>query len=167
MSSPLFNAIGVSCQLLGEPAKVNVTLHCTSCTGSLISYNVITDGPIIIPNLYTGSYTVDVIVIDSNYINIATTEMIVLPNNVTSNASTDEPTAIAISTDEPTATATCTGNWTDIVYSYTNLCMYVCDMCNLVLKWMYASFLHTCIDSNLAIKIMNMCGYKIVSAIIY
>ena len=70
---------------------------------------MITDGPIIIPNLPTGSYTVDVIVVDSNYINTTTTEMIVLPNNVTSNASTDEPTAIATSTDEPTTTATCTG----------------------------------------------------------
>ena len=125
VSSPLHKAIGVSCQLLGEPAKVNVTLHCTSCTGSLISHNVITDGPIIIPNLYTGSYTVDVIVIDSNYINITTTEMIVLPNNVTSNTSTDEPTAIAISTDEPTSTATCTGNWTVAVAIQLYACMYV------------------------------------------
>ena len=40
----------------------------------------------------------DVIVVDSNYINITTTEMIVLPN-ITSN----------MSTDEPTATATCAG----------------------------------------------------------
>ena len=98
-SSPLFSAIGVSCELLGVSVKVNVTLHCTSCTGSLISYNVITDGAIIIPNLPTGYYTVDVIVVDSNYINIATTEMVVLPDNITS----------SMSTDELTATVTCAG----------------------------------------------------------
>ena len=59
---------------------------------------MITDGPIIIPNLPTGYYTVDVNVVDSNYINITSTEMIILRNNITSN----------MSTDDPSATATCT-----------------------------------------------------------
>ena len=54
-----------------------------------------TDGPITISYLPTGNYTIDVIVVDGNYINITTTEMIVVfndvTNNITDNMSTDEP----------------------------------------------------------------------------
>ena len=103
VNSPFFNAVGVSCQLLGESAKVNVTLNCTSCTNSFKPHAVITDGPIIIPNLPAGTYTVDVIIVDSNYINITTTEMVMVSNNVTTNISTNEPT-----TEQATST-TCVG----------------------------------------------------------
>ena len=55
-----------------------------------------TDGPITISYLPAGNYTIDVIVVDGNYINITTTEMIVVfndvTNNITDNMSTDEPT---------------------------------------------------------------------------
>ena len=57
VNSPFFNAVGVSCQLLGESAKVNVTLNCTSCTNSFKPHAVITDGPVIIPNLPAGTYS--------------------------------------------------------------------------------------------------------------
>ena len=57
---------------------------------------MLTDGPIIIPNLPSGNYTVDVVVVDSVYINITTTEMIVLSNDITTimstNGSANEPT---------------------------------------------------------------------------
>ena len=96
ISSLTFDTIGVSCKLLGNFVRINIILNCTSCTGSLISYTVITDGPITISYLPAGNYTIDVIVIDSNYINITTTEMIMvfndITNNITDNMSTDEPT---------------------------------------------------------------------------
>ena len=95
ISSTSFDAIGVSCELLGNLPRVNITVDCTSCSSSF-KYSVITDGPIIIPNLPSGNYTVDVVVVDSVYINITTTEMIVLSNDVTTtmstNGSASEPT---------------------------------------------------------------------------
>ena len=66
-----------------------------------------TDGPITISYLPAGNYTIDVIVVDSNYINITTTEMIVvyndITNNITDNMSTDELT---------TESTTCMGKLT-------------------------------------------------------
>ena len=94
INSTFFNAIEVQCQFLGELVRVNITLKCTSCTSSFKSYTVITDGPVIIPNLPAGNYTVDVIVADSNYI---TTEVITVPISITANIST-----------EPTTSTTCT-----------------------------------------------------------
>ena len=95
ITSPSFDAIGVSCELLGNIPRVNITVDCTSCTSSFKS-SVLTDGPIIIPNLPSGNYTVDVVVVDSVYINITTTEMIVLSNDITTimsiNGSANEST---------------------------------------------------------------------------
>ena len=86
----------MSCKLLGNLVRINIIINCTSCTGNLRSYAVMTDGPITISYLPAGNYTIDVIVVDSNYINITTTEMIVafnnITNNITDNVSTDEPT---------------------------------------------------------------------------
>ena len=101
ISSPSFNAIGVSCELLGNLPRVNITVKCTSCTSNFKPYSVITDGPIIIANLPAGNYTVDVVFVDSVYTDITTTEMIVVSNDVTTNI-TNRPAI------EPTG-ITCTG----------------------------------------------------------
>ena len=96
ISSLSFNTIGVSCELLENLPRVNITVKCTSCTSSFKPYSIITDGPIIIANLPAGNYTVDVVVVYSVYFNISTSEMIVVSNDVTTNMSTNgsasEPT---------------------------------------------------------------------------
>ena len=98
ISSPSFNAFGVSCELLENLPRVNITINCTSCTSP---YSVITDGSIVIPNLPAGNYTVDVIVVDSVYSNITTAEMIV---HVVSNDVTTTSTITGTSTGTTTMT---------------------------------------------------------------
>ena len=114
ITSPSFDAIEVSCELLGNIPRVNITVDCTSCTSSFKS-SVLTDGPIIIPNLPSGNYTVDVVAVDSVYINITTTEMIVLSNDITTIMSTNG------SANEPT-----TGMYVHTCsYMYMYMCLYV------------------------------------------
>ena len=81
----------MSCELLWNLPRVNITVKCISCISSFKPYSVITDGPIIIANLPAGNYTVDIVVVDSVYFNITTTEMIMVSNDVTTNMSTYKP----------------------------------------------------------------------------
>ena len=78
--SPSFNTIGVSCELLGNLARVNVTLICTSCTSSSEYHTTVNDSPIVIPNLPAGNYTVNVTAVD---VNIRTVEVIMVSDDVT------------------------------------------------------------------------------------
>ena len=84
----MFNAIKVSCKVLGKPTRVNVTLKCTGCTNSFKSYTVMTDDPVIILNLPAGNYTVEVIAVNFN---ITTVEEIVVSGNVTIDIPTMSP----------------------------------------------------------------------------
>ena len=81
--SPSFNTIGVSCELLGNLARVNITLICTSCTSNSEYHTTVDDSPIVIPNLPAGNYTVDVTAMDAN---IRTVEVIMVSDDVTTTA---------------------------------------------------------------------------------
>jgi len=93
-SSPSFNSIKISCNLLGKLARINVTLKCTSCTSSFKSHAVIgnSTSPIVIPNLPAGNYTVDIIAVDINNANITTTEVITVSDIVINTPPICEPT---------------------------------------------------------------------------
>ena len=80
ITSPSFNTIGVSCELLGNFTRVNVTLKCTSCTSSSEYHTTVNDRPIVISNLPAGNYTVDVTAVD---VNIRTVEVIIVSDEVT------------------------------------------------------------------------------------
>ena len=75
ISSPSFNTIEVSCELLGNLTRVIVTLICTRCTSSSEYHTTVNDSCIVIPNLPVGYYTVDVTAVDAN---IRTVEVIMV-----------------------------------------------------------------------------------------
>ena len=80
ISSPSFNTIEVSCELLGNLTRVNVTLKCTGCTSSSEYHTTVNDSPIVISNLPGGNYTVNVTAVD---VNIRTVEVIMVFDDVT------------------------------------------------------------------------------------
>ena len=79
ISSPSFNTIKVSCELLGNLSRVNVTLNCTSCDSSSEYHTTVDDRPIVISNLPAGNYIVNVTAVD---VNIRTVEVIMVSDDV-------------------------------------------------------------------------------------
>ena len=112
VSSPSYNTVEVSCKLLGNLARVNVTLNCTSRIGGLEYYTVVDDSPIVIPSIPAGNYTVDTTAVD---INFRTVEMIAVADNVTTSSlptygpTTDATITNTTTTDVTTTNETITG----------------------------------------------------------
>ena len=88
ISSSSINTIEVSCELLGNLTRVNVTLKCTSCTSSSEYHTTVNDRPIVISNLPAGNYTVDVTAVD---VNIRTVEVIMVSDDVINETTADVP----------------------------------------------------------------------------
>ena len=111
VSSPSYNTVEVSCKLLGNLARVNVTLNCTSRIGGLEYYTVVDDSPIVMPNIPAGNYTVDTTAAVD--INFRTVEMIAVADNVTtSSLPTYGPTTDATITNTTTTDVTTTNETT-------------------------------------------------------
>ena len=83
ISSPSFNTIKVSCELLGNLSRVNVTLSSSS-----EYHTTVNDSPIVIPNLPAGNYTVYVTAVD---VNIRTVEVIMVSDDVINETTNDVP----------------------------------------------------------------------------
>ena len=102
ISSPSFNTVEVSCELLGNLARVNVSLNCTTCNGSE-PFTLSDVSPIVIPNLPARNYTVDVFAVD---INLGITEMIAVSDNITTGSlPTYGPTTDATTSANKTTTS--------------------------------------------------------------
>ena len=119
ISSPSFNAIEVSCELLRNLARVNVTLKCTSCTNSSEYHTTVNDRPIVISNLPAGNYTVDVTAVDVDFI---TVEVIMVSDDVTTtttNTLSSIVTATTTNTLSTITTATSTNTLSTITTATT------------------------------------------------
>ena len=88
ISSSSINTIEVSCELLGNLTRVNVTLKCTSCTSSSEYHTTVNNRSIVISNLPAGNYTVNVTAVD---VNIRTVEVIMVSDDVINGTTTDVP----------------------------------------------------------------------------
>ena len=109
ITSPSFNTIGVSCELLGNLVRVTVILNCTSCIGSDESYTILGDSPVVIPNLPAGNYSVDVIAVDISNVIIRTMKVIIMSDNVTTDTPpTHWPKTNIQATDGPITNQTAT-----------------------------------------------------------
>ena len=83
ISPSSFNTIiGVSCELLGNLTRVNVTLKCTSCTSCSEYHTTVDDSLIIIPYLSARNYAVDVTTVIIISVNIRTAEVIIVSDNI-------------------------------------------------------------------------------------
>ena len=123
--SPSFNTIGVSCELLGNLARVNVTLICNSCTSSSEYHTTVNDSPFIIPNLPAGNYTVYVTAVGVNF---KTVEVIMVSDDVTAtttNTLSTITTATTTNTLSTITTATTTNTPTNESITCKNM-HYVC-----------------------------------------
>ena len=139
ISSPSFNTINVSCELLGNLARVNVTLKCTSCTSSSEYHTTVNDRPIVISNLPAGNYTVDVTAVD---VNIRTVEVIMVSDDVTAtttNTLSTITTATTTNTLSTIATATTTNTLstitTDTTTNTPTIESTTCKNMHYVCKW--------------------------------
>ena len=109
ISSPSFNTIRVSCELLGILVRVNVILNCISCIGSHAVYTITDDSPIVVRFLPAGNHTVNVTAVDISNDIIKTVEVIVMSEDVTIDMSpTSGPANTATTHDLPTNITTTT-----------------------------------------------------------
>ena len=122
-----FNIIYISCELLGNLTRVNVTLKCTSCTGSSEYHTIVNDSPIVIPNLPAGNYTVHVTAVDVNFITVE--KIIIVPDNIISTTTNTLSTIITTATTTNTLSTSTTATTTNTPTTESITCKnmsYVC-----------------------------------------
>ena len=96
----------MSCELLGNLVRVNVTFSCTSCTDSQLQ-TITDDNPIDYSGFPAGNYTVNVTAIDFSNDVIRTVEVIIMSEDVTIDISpTSGSTTNRATTNVPTTTST-------------------------------------------------------------
>ena len=66
VTSPVSNAIRVSCEFLGASRRVSVNATCTSCEGAQAVVTAVGNSPLDIPDLLSEDYTVEVIAVDGS-----------------------------------------------------------------------------------------------------